>query len=232
MSTYSRFRWWVARVTRFNFVWVLIALGVMALASIALSYVSLTAYISPSTQRQIELILLGMAAIPMLPMLWSRLHMSRKRSSVQLYIENRDVVSVHWTPLPEWLGATRGISAGFLGGSVTSVPRRAALVQLREWIAHAQAHGFRELRMDSPLFVMLDAGGTPISRSTVSKFVEPLLAMPEVERVAFSKPAPLPALRATAYRLSWPTASKRSIRSSEGHLLTAGVVVHLAVVGV
>jgi hypothetical protein len=172
--------------------------------------------------------LLQFAMAAMAIFLWSRFHMSRQRASLQLYVEDRSVVSLHWTPLPEWLGATRRDVTNIEEVRAISVPRRVVLIQLREWIAQAHACGFKELRLDSPLFVTLGSDDAPVARSTIARSVGVLADMPEVDRVVYSAPARLPALQAVAYKLFWPAAAKRAHRSHEGQILAASIVIYLS----
>jgi hypothetical protein len=227
MNLYTAAKWRTARLTRFDYRKTLVACIVLALTSDLIRFIPNAHWMARATLRDLEGLLLVLAVLPLIPMLWSRFHISRHRVSLQLYVEHNDLISFHWTPRPEW--ATR-FFARFCdteGGGLPSVPRRAALTQLREWTTIAQSYGFKELRLDSPLFVTRDGAGRVVLRGWLKRFVEPLERMDVVDRIEYAAPAPLSAARAMSYRLFWPEAARRACQAPNGRILAGGIIVHL-----
>lgn len=227
-SLYVTVKWRTARQARFKFRNLLAAELVVALTSIVLTYFPLTEWIQPGVQGDLADSFAFLLIATAVPMPWSRLHLGRQRVSLNLFIENKSEVSFHWTPLPGWIAwmvrwLTRSDGAG-----ATSIPRRAALAQLTEWIAHAHAHGFRRLSLESPLFVRLDAKGMPVWRNRLTQLAEVFERMPIVDRIEYVQVAPLKSSSVLAYRLFWPRASSNACRSHDGGILATRIIIHLS----
>jgi hypothetical protein len=227
MNLYTAAKWRTARLTKFDYRKTLAVAMALAIGSDFLHYVSFARWMGPATQRELEGLFLLLATAPLIPMLWSRFHISRYRVSLQLYVEHNELVSFHWTPRPEWIASLGGRFLKNLGLDRPSVPRRAALAQLREWIPIAQSYGYRELRLESPLFVTRGEDGHVVQRGWLRRFVDPLEQMKEVACVEYLDPTPLSKGRAVSFQLFWPGAARRTCRTPDGRILAGGIVIHL-----
>jgi hypothetical protein len=182
VSFYITAKWRTARLTRFNFRTV-IAIGIaLGLISLGLDHLPLAGSARAVTQRNLAGTFLFLASAILAPMLWSSLHLGQRRAGLQLFVENRHELSFHWTPRPEWLVALGRCLNRNSAPSAHRIPRREALTQLAAWIVPAHAHGFRQVCLESPLFVRLDAEGLPVRRDSLKQFAEAFEQMQEVDR--------------------------------------------------
>jgi hypothetical protein len=207
LSFYVTAKWRTARLARFNFRTV-IAVGIeFGLISLGLDHLPLAGSVRGVTQRNLAGMFLFLANAIFVPMFWSRLHLGQRRASLQLFVENRHELSFHWTPRPEWLVALGRCLYRNSAPSAHRIPRREALTQLAEWIVPANAHGFRQVWLESPLFVRLNAEGLPVRRDWLKQFAEAFEQMQEVDRVEYVQTPP-PLRR----RMPWPIDSSGPLR--------------------
>lgn len=227
MNLYTDAKWRMARISKLDFWTAMVATSALCAASNVLHYVSFARWMAPVTQRTIDDFLLLLAALPLAPVFWSRFRISSRRASIQLYVERNNRVSIHWTPLPDWITAVFARTRERDEPGLLSIPRRAVLTQLGDWISLAQTHGFREMRLESPLFVTRDETGNVVQRAWLQRLIEPLGRLSEVDRVEYMAPAPLAVYHAMSYRLFWPRAARRVCRTDDGKIIAGCVVIHL-----
>lgn len=230
MTLYKAAKWRTARLTRYSFRQAIAVALTFGLIALFLSYKPLQPALSYSTQRNVGLAFLLLELGVFLPMLWCRFHLGGRRPSLQMYVETREVVSFHWTPMPDWFPEfawrLRGIKK-----RTQPVPRRAALVQFRQWITEAHAYGYREIRLDSAIFVaqrVSDSSADPGLRDSLVAFIDALGTLPEVVSIDAVNPRTLSRDREMFYRIFWPNAAKHASRSGDGRILAGGIVIHLA----
>ena len=230
MTLYTAAKWRTARLTRYSFRLAMAVAMVLGLIALVLCFVSLTPWIDYTTQRDIGLVFLLLENAIFVPMVWSRFHLGRRRPSLQLYVENSDLISFHWTPLPEWLRKLAPRSGNRDRRTIPVIPRREALAQFHRWIvdAHAKMAAMsRQVRLDSALFLTRATSGATVPRAALQRFAEVIANVPQVASVNIGPPHALTADRAMFYRLFWPSAARNACRSEDGRILAGGLVLRL-----
>jgi hypothetical protein len=229
LTLYRNAKWYAARASVVSYRSAMCACVALGLAANLLARVSFAPALSWSSQRELQFGILMAAVVGGSGMFWSRIHVGQQQASLQLVVENRNALSVHWTPLPEWITWLQIRAAALFGKPhVRVVPRKVAIEQLRQWVVLAHEYGFREIRLDSPLFIERSEDGAVAQRRRLAQFLQPIEEMGEVNEVVIEAPRRLSLAREISYRLFWRNAAKRVCQEEEGRMLSGGVVIHLA----
>lgn len=229
MSLYYGAKWRTARLTRFHYRSIMLFAIGLALLSSYLTQAPTMRYLTYAQQRGLEVAILLIACAAVGPVMWSRFHLGSNRHSLQLYVEDLEQVSLHWTPYPEWIRRLRRRERGDAASKLSlSIPRREALWQLQRWVVDAHLHRYRRVRLDSPLFLTRSPEGDVVVRRKLWRFAEQVGKMPEVARVDIMPPQRLALGRAAAFRFFWPKAARDLCRTPDGSILVVGMVIHLA----
>lgn len=225
MTFYIAAKWRTSRLVKLNFRLAIVLGLTFGMARLGLDYLPVPPWIRLIGQMPAVRVffLFGSAAI--IVTFWSHIHIGRQRLSLHLFVESSDLLSFHWTPQPEWVSKS---VTQWWAQTGRGVPRRAILLQFKEWVSLAQRYGFRHVKLESPLLVSSNSDGSLALPASIRLLAERVALMPGVESVIYTPPRPLSRTHTLGYRLIWPSAARKACISESGRIIVAGLVAHLA----